>query len=364
MLRFSVSDTDGTKLCSHCWVEKARKNTEYCSDLCEHTDRFIQKAYEIHGNRYDYSETYMVNERTKMKIICRKHGVYEILPRFHFHHNCRKCGYETRPPINRDYQRHGVQRILERANKAHNNRYTYIIHPDALHKDYMTIICPLHGKFRQNIGSHINTKQGCRKCSNIRTGQKLRKTLAQFIQQAKKVHGDRYDYTLTEYSTKKKKVTILCSIHGMFEQMPRTHLNGSGCIKCYSIYSKPAIDWLEYSMIKNSIFIQHACNKGEYIIPKTKIRPDGYHEETNTLFEYYGDYWHGNPKRYKPDFINSRKNMTMEKLYKDTMNREERLLKLGYNLVTIWESDWLNMIKAGKTIQKWWKNLIKNNLDI
>lgn len=45
-----------------------------------------------------------------------------------------------------------------------------------------------------------------------------RKTREQFIEEAIKVHGDRYDYSLVEYKTKEDKVKIICPIHGIFEQ--------------------------------------------------------------------------------------------------------------------------------------------------
>ena len=53
-----------------------------------------------------------------------------------------------------------------------------------------------------------------------------------FIEKAKKIHGDKYDYSLIDYTNNRTKVEIICSIHGIFEQRPYTHLNSGGCFKC------------------------------------------------------------------------------------------------------------------------------------
>jgi len=47
------------------------------------TKEFIKKAEKIHGNFYDYSLVKYVDSKTKIKIICRKHGVFEQNPRRH-----------------------------------------------------------------------------------------------------------------------------------------------------------------------------------------------------------------------------------------------------------------------------------------
>lgn len=59
-----------------------------------------------------------------------------------------------------------------------------------------------------------------------------RKTTEEFIVDAKKVHGDKYDYSKTDYVNTRTKVTIICPIHGSFEQSPNVHLQGCGCPKC------------------------------------------------------------------------------------------------------------------------------------
>lgn len=57
-------------------------------------------------------------------------------------------------------------------------------------------------------------------------------TTEQFIERAKSIHGDKYDYSKTEYANFKTKVCITCLIHGDFLQSPHKHLIGHGCPLC------------------------------------------------------------------------------------------------------------------------------------
>ncbi len=110
-------------------------------------------------------------------------------------------------------------------------------------------------------------------------------------------------------------------------------------IKQYYFYSCAAINWLESIMEQEGSFIQHAGNIGEYQIPNTRYRADGYCKETNTVYEFHGDYWHGNPIVYAPDVINESTRCTMGELYQKTISKEQRLLEMGYNLIIKWETD-------------------------
>ncbi|MGI0076104.1 MAG: DUF7487 domain-containing protein [Nitrosopumilaceae archaeon] len=100
-----------------------------------------------------------------------------------------------------------------------------------------------------------------------------------------------------------------------------------------------SILWIETIMEKENIFIQHAQNIGEYRISGTRYHADGYCKETNTIYEFYGDYYHGNPNIYESSFYNDLMYKTASELYNKTLQREHKIRKLGYNLVTMWETD-------------------------
>lgn len=101
------------------------------------------------------------------------------------------------------------------------------------------------------------------------------------------------------------------------------------------------ISWLEQISLKENIFIQHALNIGEYCIANTKYKADGYCEENNTIYEFHGDCFHGNPNVFSPEQYCHpyNKKITAIELYEQTINRETEIKNLGYALITIWERD-------------------------
>jgi hypothetical protein len=95
--------------------------------------------------------------------------------------------------------------------------------------------------------------------------------------------------------------------------------------------------WITSEAEKHGIVIQQSPN--EYHITGTRYRADGYCRETNTIYEFYGDYWHGNPDVYEPEFYNKSLGKVMREIYQDTIIRENKIKSLGYNLITMWECD-------------------------
>jgi hypothetical protein len=110
----------------------------------------------------------------------------------------------------------------------------------------------------------------------------------------------------------------------------------SCCGTCSSAISRK---WLALESKRRRIKIQSAYNGGELYIPELKIRVDGYNKRTNTIFEFYGDVFHGNPDVYYPrDKPHPFSDKTAYQLHKETKLREKKIKKAGYNLVTIWEN--------------------------
>lgn len=127
--------------------------------------------------------------------------------------------------------------FLLKAKLIHGDRYDYsMAFYDGVDKDVI-IICRKHGKFYQTPYRHINRKHGCRKCSEEKSSINLSFTTEQFLERAKKIHGNKYDYSLVRYINSHKKIKIICNKHGIFEQSPYHHLNSHGCEKCGFIKS-------------------------------------------------------------------------------------------------------------------------------
>lgn len=80
----------------------------------------------------------------------------------------------------------------------------------------------------------------------------------------------------------------------------------------------------------------------QYKIENYKV--DGYCKETNTVYEFLGDYWHGNPDVFDPEDYNSSCNKTFGQLFDETNKRLEYIKSLGYNIITQWENEYENTI--------------------
>jgi hypothetical protein len=162
-----------------------------------------------------------------------------------------------------------------------------------------------------------------------------------FIIKAKLVHDNRYDYSLVEYVNNKIKIKIICKKHGPFFQTADAHLfNKCGCPKCVNTISKPETQWL------NDLNIEEKYRQKIIEIGNKKYKVDAYDPTTNTVYEFNGDFWHGNPNKYDSKEINCITKTTFGELYARTIEKERDLIKTGYHVVSIWESEW-NVVKHG-----------------
>jgi hypothetical protein len=182
------------------------------------TNEFIQKAKEIHGEKYSYDNLNYLNRITNVVITCRVHGDFEQQPKYHLKgFGCNLCSGKKKKTTNE---------FIQDAKKVHGERYNYDKTEYSDSDSKLTITCNKHGDFFQNAGSHLQGK-GCPKCSGT---QKL--TTIDFINRAKEIHHNKYNYDKVNYINSQTKVSIGCQIHGYFEQIPKTHLEGSGCTNC------------------------------------------------------------------------------------------------------------------------------------
>lgn len=125
-----------------------------------------------------------------------------------------------------------LEQFKEEAISLWHGRYSYEHIKEYINnKTLMPITCPIHGDFMMNANNHLNG-QGCRECRKQLIHDLLSLTTEEFINRAKEVHGDLYDYSETVYYNSNTKVKMKCKKHGLFEQLPFNHLNGHGCDKC------------------------------------------------------------------------------------------------------------------------------------
>ena len=195
-------------------------------------EEFIEKGREIHGNKYDYSKVKYKNTTTKVCIICPEHGEFWQTPKAHilYGYGCSKCGRKKCA----DKTSLTTEQFIAKAKRIHADKYDYskVEYFNAYTK--ICIICPEHGEFWQTPHDHLNGA-GCPKCGNIKKKEARQLTTEEFKEKAKKIHGNKYDYSKTNYISTKEKVCIICPEHGEFWQTPNCHLNGQGCPKCGNI---------------------------------------------------------------------------------------------------------------------------------
>lgn len=184
---------------------------------------FIEKAKQVHGNKYDYSKVNYINSQTKVCIICPEHGEFWQKPNCHLQgQGCPYCYGNVKKT---------TEQFISEAKAINGDKYDYSksIYKGANVK--VCIICPIHGEFWQTAIEHLKGHQ-CMKCSKIEMANKNTMSTEDFILKSNMIHNDKYDYTNTIYINNKNSVDITCPIHGNFKQIAGYHLQGNGCPKC------------------------------------------------------------------------------------------------------------------------------------
>lgn len=236
--------------CSNNRISQARKSN---------TIKFIKKAKEIHNNKYDYSEVNYVTNHDKVTIICPTHGDFLQSPNNHLNGgNCPKCYGRNK----------NTKEFIQQARKIHGILYDYskTIYVDS--KTKIIVVCPEHGEFKQTPHNHLHG-QGCFKCGKENAGSLQRFTTENFIKKAKKVHGNKYNYSEVKYINSNTKINIICPLHGKFEQVPFNHLKGQNCPKCTGNIKLTTNEFVQKaSKIYNN---KYDYSQAKYINAKTKI---------------------------------------------------------------------------------------------
>lgn len=252
---------------------KKCKNTKLSQDRIISQSEFIRRAKEIHGNYYSYEKTIYTGYDNYVTITCPKHGDVQQFAGAHLRgHGCVFCA--NRAPLTKDI-------FVKMARIIHGDKYDYSKVNYINARTHVTIICPIHGAFKQTPDNHFRGN-GCMQCSG-----KAKKTTEQFIAEAKAVHGDEYDYSSVEYINASTKVEIKCRKHGIFMQNPDSHLRGSGCPTCRASKGEKAI--VDYLIQKNINFIrQYKIKLTPLLFSRNNLRVDFYLPTYNMVIEFNG----------------------------------------------------------------------------
>lgn len=288
-------------------------------------DEFIERCYKIHNFKYDYSNTFFTSSKKKVDIICSIHGNFKQPSYIHLKGSgCPKCARVSHRISQSDF--------IKRSIVVHNNLYDYSLVKYINHSTKVKIICKEHGEFNQTPNNHMIHKKGCSKCNG---GVKY--SIDEFIEKSNHIHKNKYDYSQVKYIDASYKVEILCESHGLFNQTPVAHMIGQGCPNCSSSsISKMESKWLD------SINVLDQYKHKSLRINNKLFFVDAFDPIKNIIYEFYGDYWHGNPNIYKSEDLNKSNKVKFGDLYNRTIKRENVLKENGYTIVYIWESDFKN----------------------
>lgn len=269
----------------------------------------IERIRTAIGDGYDLSKVVYVDSRTKITVICPKHGELSKLPRLFWKGvGCNACSFKNRVDINI---------VLARFREAHGNRYDYSKVSYTHSEKPVSIGCQTHGEFRKTPFSHWKGS-GCPRCLKI-IPNPPRLTTEKALQKFIEAHGDKYDYSQVKYEKNSAHVEIVCQRHGVFEQTPMIHWAGSGCPRCSILVSKTETRWADILekvtgwKITRQKQITGIMGSVDMFIEDSKLG--------NIVVEYDGCYWHSREGSLERD---ERKTLLLKNAgYKVVRLREE-----------------------------------------
>lgn len=255
-------------------------------------EKFVARAILKHGDIYDYSNINYINSTFDVTIYCKKHDCYftQKASQHFIYGGCNHCTQENKK-ITSIKNRELRNPIISRFKNKHGEKYDYSkidINNTGIDEKGI-IICPIHGEFEQILYVHINS--GCPKCGKDQFVSKKTKSVNEFINKAKVIHGDQYDYSNIRYLNLSTKISIKCIKHNKdFLIKPKEHINKKqGCPLCSS----------ELNISKGENFIKTWLEENNITFIKEKkfptcknilpLRFDFYIPVHNLLIEFDGE---------------------------------------------------------------------------
>jgi G:T-mismatch repair DNA endonuclease (very short patch repair protein) len=253
----------------------------------------------------------------------------------------------SKPTILKILKKHGVTKKRDRCKslniKEESNRFIIIKKCPKCQKDIQitsnnpTIAC-------RNYFNSVSKKSLCKKCSlelqkgegNPFYGKKHSKKSLTKMSKSKKGQnmGDKNHMKQERYRQMSRDIMRSNWDNGildrkvMSDKMKETRRSG----KLKSVIRSKKEKEIVVEIRKMGYVVQHSLRV------ETKIY-DIFISSLNLVIEYNGDYWHCNPKKYKPDYFNQKKQKTAKELWEYDKNKIDLIREKGYNLEIVWESD-------------------------
>lgn len=294
-------------------------------------DEFVEAAIQKHGKRYEYDRSTFTRSKNKLTIRCREcNDSFQQQGNAHLQGSgCPRCSVERAHAK----QSYGYEGFLERAHLVHGLKFQYFecTDPNWTQKSTVTWQCRDCGMIGEQLVLNHLAGKGCAQCSG-----KMKHTLETFVAKAEKVHGKgKYDYSEVSFEKTRDRVWVTCNHCKLrWSTMVNNHLFGKGCPACAAkkFVSKGETEWLD------SLGIPAECRNKWLVINGKKFNVDAL--VGDTVYEFDGDYYHGNPKKFARDKVNHKCGVTMGELHDRTLERRKEVEDAGYKVVVMWESEW------------------------
>ena len=282
------------------------------------TEEFKEQVRAIHGDRYGLDLVEYVNNKVKVKLVCKKHGIFEMTPNCLLSgQNCPQCAKEEHAQkMTKDYDY-----VIGKFKEMHGDRYCYdkVEYTNMLKK--VCITCKEHGDFWMTP-AHFIEGHGCPECAKAERSKKRRKNFSQFVSDAEKIHNGKYQYINSGYKNNRSRVKIICPIHGEYTQKVLDHIQGKGCPKCGHVISK-AEDKI-CSFIGGLIGDSNIIRNDRDILDGSEI--DIYMPDYKLGIEFNGLHWHT-------------ENFGKDRNYH--LNKTDKGLSKGIYVIQIFEDEWV-----------------------
>lgn len=325
-------------------------------------NEFIEKCKNKYGDSFDLSKVEYVNSTTKVKILCHKidkygneHGEFLVRPAdFLMGHSCAKC--------KGNYQYKNIEEFVNSYYNTFPNKKEQIEIPiNQVYKNNKTkikVICHMTDKYGNEHGEFLIRPNDlisdycCPKCGNNTT-----KTTIEFIKDAIQVHGNKYNYSKVNYINAYSKVTIICPIHGEYEQIPSNHLNGSNCPYCNAnIKSRMEEKITQLLINENYNFERQKTFK--WLKYKKNLYLDFFLPDYNIAIEYQGN------QHFKPISLWGGEQELYLRKERDKVKRklcEKHNIKIFYLKGKISNINKIKMFINETTNKRWYKNKKKKD---
>lgn len=180
---------------------------------------FIRRSQEVFGDRWGYDSLQYTTLNSPVVLRCPEHGEFSQQAARHLRGEvgCRPCLGIPRT----------TDEFVSMAREVWGSRWDYSSTSYVGKSKKVTLRCVEHGEFTQISGEHLKGRVGCRRCNRKEV------TTSDFISEARKNQPFEWDYSVTQYLGYEAPVTLVCTIHGAFQQQAGAVLQGRvGCSGC------------------------------------------------------------------------------------------------------------------------------------